>query len=386
MNFDTVVNRYGTLCDKWDYLERYYGESGMLGLWVADMDFPVPEEVHDAIMQRAKHPIYGYTETDEDYYDPMIAWYKVRNGFQLAKEWITYTCGVIPATAFMIQAFTEEGDKVILQEPVYHPFKKCICDNNRVPLINELAYDGQRYTMDIDDLESQIDERTKMMILCNPHNPVGRVWTEEELRAVGELCIRHGILLVADEIHSDLIYEGHKHVPFAAISKEFADNCIMCNAPNKTFNIAGLQGSNIIIPNPQIRQKYQDHLKKFHLSGPTPLTIAATKSAYEHGEAWFKALMGYLSENVRLVESSFKDRLPQVRVVQPEGTYMVWLDFRGTGLSMDEINDKLIHEAKVALNDGYMFGESGAGFQRMNIACPKTVLQEAIDRIVRTFG
>ena len=386
MDFDKQIDRYGTYCDKWDYLERYYGEKGMLGLWVADIDFAVPQAVSDAILKRAQHPIYGYTEPDDDYYDPMIAWYKTHTGFQIEKDWITYTCGVIPAVAFLIQAFSQEGDKVIIQEPVYHPFKKAIVDNNRVPLINELHADGKHYTMDLEDLERQIDERTKIMILCNPHNPVGRVWKREELLAVGNLCRRHHILVISDEIHSDIVFRGNKHIPFPSLGKEYGDICVMCNAPNKTFNIAGLQGANIIIPNQQIRETYQAHLKKFHLSGPTPFTLEATKTAYEQGEAWYQQLIAYLEENIALVERFFPEKCPSVKVISPEGTYMVWLDFRGTGLSTDQINETLIHKAKVALNDGAMFGKSGESFQRMNVACPRATLREALERIAAAFN
>ncbi len=386
--FDTVIDRYGTYCDKWDYLERYYGEQGMLGLWVADMDFAVAEPIQKAIAERVQHPIYGYTEIDENlnFYDPMIAWYAKKQNYTIEKEWIQYAPGVIPAIAFAMQAFTKEGDKVIIQEPVYHPFKKTILDNNRIPLINELIYDGTTYHMDLESLEAQIDEKTTMMILCSPHNPVGRVWTKEELTAVGELCIRHHILLIVDEIHSDIVLPPHHHTVFATISEEFADMCILCNAPTKTFNIAGLNGSNIIIKNPELRKIYAEHVAKFHLSGPTCITMAAFSAAYAQGESWHNEMMMYLQENVKLVADTFAEKLPTVKVVPTEGSYMMWLDFNGTGLDMDEINRRLISEAKVALNDGYMFGKSGAGFQRMNVACPKSVLQEALDRIIAAFA
>lgn len=385
MIFDTIIDRKNTYCDKWDYLERYYGEKDMLGLWVADMDFAVPQAITDAIVKRAAHPIYGYTETDEHYYDAMIEWYCRRHDFTIEKEWIVYGPGVIPAICFLIQAFSEEGDKVIIQEPVYHPFKKCILSNNRVPLINELSYDGERYQMDLKALEGQIDEKTKLMILCSPHNPVGRVWTKEELTELGSLCIRHNILLIADEIHGDIIYSGYKHIPFASISKEFADHCVLCNAPNKSFNIAGLQGCNVIIKNPAIRKRYLEYIDKFHMAEFTPLSMAAHQAAYAHGGEWFDELLVYLEGNIRFTIDYLQENLPAVKVVPPEATYMIWLDFRGTGLSMDEINDRLIKEAKVALNDGYMFGETGAGFQRMNIACPRKIVEQALERIVSAF-
>lgn len=386
MNFDTIIDRRNTYCDKWDYLERYYGEKDMLGLWVADMDFAVPKAVNEAIRKRTEHPIYGYTETDENYYDAMIEWYRKRQNFEIKKEWISYAPGVIPAICFLISAFTEEGDKVIIQEPVYHPFKKSILDNGRVPLINELVFDGEKYRMDLDALEAQIDEKTKMMILCSPHNPIGRVWTREELTAVGELCMRHDILLVADEIHGDIVYPGHKHIPFAALSEEFADHCVVCNAPNKTFNIAGLQGGNVIIKNPQIREKYRKYAGRFHLAEFTPFSMVAHQAAYRHGEKWFEELLVYLEENIRFTSEYLKTHLPCVKVIQPEATYMVWLDFRGTGLSPEEVNDRLIKKAKVAFNDGGMFGTSGEGFQRMNVACPREILETALCRVADAFA
>jgi len=385
-DFDKLVDRYGTYCDKWDYLERYYGEKDMLGLWVADMDFPVPPAVAEAVTARAAHPIYGYTETDEDFYDGMIAWYEKRHGFHIEKEWITYTCGVIPAIAFLIQTFSEEGDKVIIQEPVYHPFKKTIVDNHRQPLINELVCEDGVYKMDLESLERQVDDRTKLMILCSPHNPVSRVWTREELEQVCEFCLRHHILLIADEIHCDIVFGDRKHTSIGTLDDRFVNNSIICNAPNKTFNIAGLQGSSIIIKDPELRRRYQEHMALFHLSGPTPITMAAFQAGYQHGGPWLDALLAYLAENIALVERRIREELPAVKVTRTEGTYMMWLDFRGTGLTMDEINDCLIHKAKVALNDGFMFGESGAGFQRMNIACPRSILQQALDRMIRAFG
>lgn len=385
MNFDTIIDRTNTYCDKWDYLERYYGEKGMLGLWVADMDFAVPDVVNEAILERAKHPIYGYTETDENYYDAMIEWYRKRQGYSIEKDWITYAPGVIPAICFLISAFSQEGDKIIIQEPVYHPFKNSILTNRRVPLINELVYEDGKYRMDLDALEEQIDDRTKIMLLCSPHNPIGRVWTKEELTAVGELCIKHNILLVSDEIHGDIVYSGYKHIPFASISEKFADHCVICNAPNKTFNIAGLQGSNVIIKNPDIRKKYREYVARFHLAEFTPFSMAAHQTAYKYGGEWVDELLQYLEKNIEFTMGYLQKNLPCVTAVRPEATYMIWLDFNGTGLSMDEINERLVKKAKVAFNDGFMFGEKGAGFQRMNIACPRKIIEMALERITEAF-
>lgn len=387
MNFDTVIDRSGTYCDKWDYLKRYYGEDGMLGLWVADMDIASPPCVVDAVVKRARHPIYGYTEIDEanSFYDGMISWYERRHKYHIEKDWILFASGVVPAINYAIQTFSEEGDKVIIQEPVYHPFKQSILSNNRVPLINELKFNGERYVMDLDDLERKIDEKTKILLLCSPHNPVGRVWHRDELTALGELAVRHNLLVISDEIHCDLVLGDTPHTCFPAISQELAGRVILCNAPTKTFNFPGLQGCSVIIPSPQIRTKFQSYLERFHLQGPTPIWMAATEAAYRDGEAWLDSLLEYFRQSVAFMDDFLKRELPQVHLIPPDGTYMCWLDFRGTGLSPEEINDRLIKKAKVAFNDGAMFGACGEGFQRVNIGCPRSILQEALTRIADAF-
>lgn len=386
-DFDTVIDRSGTYSDKWDYLKRYYGEDGMLGLWVADMDFACPPCVVDAVVKRAGHPIYGYTEIDENnsFYDGMISWYERRHNYHIEKDWIIFASGVIPAINYAIQAFSDEGDKIVIQEPVYHPFKNSILSNRRVPLINELKYDGEKYVMDLEDLERKIDEKTKILILCSPHNPVGRVWTRKELTAIGELALRRNLLVIADEIHGDLVLGENEHICFPSISEEFSNHTILCNAPTKTFNFPGLQGCSIIIPNADIRAKYEAYLERFHLQGPTPIWMAATEAAYLGGEAWLEELLEYLRGNVAFLDEFLKKELPQARLIPPDGTYMCWVDFRGTGLTPDEINDRIIKKAKVAFNDGAMFGESGAGFQRVNVACPRSILREAFERITAAF-
>ena len=384
-DFDSVIDRRNTFSIKWDSLEYIYGEKDLLPLWVADMDFPAPTAVTEAIIERAKHPIYGYTETSDDYYNSIIKWNKRRYGYEIEKEWICHSPGVVPGINWLIQCLTKVGDKIIIQEPVYHPFKHGIQNNERIPVINELSFNDGYYQMDLKKLEALIDEKTKLLILCNPHNPVGRVWTREELIALGELCLKYGITVISDEIHGDLIYKDYKHIPFASISEDFADICITCSAPTKTFNLAGLQCSNIIIKNPDLRKKLTEYLNKLHLQGPTPLSIVGVQAAYNYGEPWLEKLLVYLEANVNLVINFLKASLPSIKVIRPQGTYLLWLDFRGTGLSREEINQKLLKEAKVALNDGYMFGEMGYGFQRMNIACPKSILEEALKRIASAF-
>ncbi|MGM9972602.1 MAG: MalY/PatB family protein [Clostridiaceae bacterium] len=384
-DFESIIDRKNTSSIKWDSLEKIYGEKDLLPLWVADMDFPSPKEVTEAIIERAKHPIYGYTETSDDYYNAIINWNQRRYCYEIKKEWIIYSPGVVPAINWLIQCLTEAGDKIIIQEPVYHPFKKGIITNERIPVINELAFKDDSYQMNLEELEGLIDEKTKLLILCNPHNPVGRVWSKDELTALGELCLKHGIIVIADEIHGDLVYKNYKHIPFASISPYFADICITCSAPTKTFNLAGLQCSNIIIKNPDLRKKLTEYLNKLHLQGPTPLSIAGVQAAYNYGEPWLESLLSYLEDNVKFTMDFFKENLPSVKVIKPQGTYLLWLDFRGTGLNREEINERLLKKAKVALNDGYMFGELGYGFQRMNIACPRTILKQALSRIASAF-
>ncbi|WP_426348237.1 MalY/PatB family protein [Alloiococcus sp. CFN-8] len=384
-DFDRIIDRINTSSIKWDLLENIYGEKDLLPLWVADMDFPSPKEVTAAITERAKHPIYGYTAISDDYYNAIISWNKRRYGYEIEKDWIFHSPGVVPAINWLIQCLTEKGDKIIIQEPVYHPFKHGIEINERIPVINELSFKDDSYEMNLEELQGLIDDKTKVLILCNPHNPVGRVWSKSELIALGELCLKHGIIVIADEIHGDLIYKNYKHIPFASISEEFSDICITCSAPTKTFNLAGLQCSNIIIKNPELRKKLAEYLDKLHLQGPTPLSIVGVQAAYNYGEPWLEALLSYLEDNVKFTMGFIKENLPSVKVIPPQGTYLLWLDFRGTGLNREEINERLLKKAKVALNDGYMFGKLGYGFQRMNIACPKTILKEALTRITLAF-
>ena len=384
-DFDSVIDRKNTFSLKWDSVENIYGEKDLLPLWVADMDFPSPKEVTEAIIKRVKHPIYGYTKTSDDYYNAIINWNKRRYGYEIKKEWIFHSPGVVPAINMLIQCLTEAGDKIIIQEPVYHPFKHGIINNERIPVINELTFEDGFYKMNLEELEELIDDKTKLLILCNPHNPVGRVWSKNELTALGDICLKHGIIVIADEIHGDLIYKNYKHIPFASISEELANICITCSAPTKTFNLAGLQCSSIIVKNPDLRKKLTEYLNKLHLQGPSTLSIAGVQAAYNYGEPWLESLLVYLENNVKFTIDFFKENLPSVKVIPPQGTYLLWLDFRGTGLDREEINKKLLKKAKVALNDGYMFGELGNGFQRMNIACPRAILKEALSRIASAF-
>ncbi len=384
-DFNRIINRKNTNSIKWDALKEIFGQDDLIPLWVADMDFPAPEEVTQALIERAKHPIYGYSNLGEEYYNAIINWTKQRHNWSIEKDWIMYTPGVVPAINWIIQSFTAPGDKIIIQEPVYHPFKNSIALNDRITVNNELKFENGVYRMDFENLEASIDKDVKLFILCNPHNPVGRVWEKWELERLGEICLKHNILVVSDEIHSDLIYEGYTHIPFASISQKFADNSIVCTAPTKTFNLAGLQCSNIIIPNKKVRDAFKSTLEKQHIQEATPFGIAGVQAAYQHGEQWLNEVMKYINNNLEFMIDYLNKNLPEVKVIKPQGTYLIWVDFRGLKISREELNNILLNKAKVALNDGYMFGESGYNFQRINIACPKPLLEEALKRICEAF-
>lgn len=384
-NLDRVINRKGTNSVKWDALNDFFGKDDLIPLWVADMDFPAPDEATEALIERAQHPIYGYSVLDDRYYNSIINWFSKKHKWNIEKDWIIYTPGVVPAINWLIQSLTEAGDKIIIQEPVYHPFKESIKLNGRIPVNNELKLQDGSYVMDLENLEACIDDKVKLLILCNPHNPVGRVWTKEELEKLGRICLKHNIIVVSDEIHCDLTYKGYNHIPFASISEEFANNSIVCTAPTKTFNLAGLQCSNIIIPNRTLRDKFNNIINKQHIQTATPFGIVGVQAAYENGEKWLQEVMEYIEGNLEYMIDFFKENIPEIKVIKPQGTYLVWLDFRSLNISRKELNNILINKSKVALNDGYMFGKSGENFQRINIACPRCILEEGLKRMERQF-
>ncbi len=380
-DLNRVISRSNTQSIKWDAFKKYKSQKDIIPLWVADMDFPAPEAVTDAIINRARHPIYGYSAPGKEYYDSIIKWNKKRHDFQIERDWIVYSPGVVPAINWLIQSFTEPGDKIIIQEPVYHPFRLGIEANGCIAIKNQLKFDGSKYVMDYEDFEASIDEKTKLFILCSPHNPVGRVWTLEELKKIGEICLKHNLLVIADEIHGDLIYKGYKHIPFASISESFAKHSITLNAPSKTFNLAGLQCSNVIIPDEGLRNRFKETLDRAHIQGPTPFGIVGVQAAYEQGENWLEEVLSYVEANLDFMIRYFEENLPKAKVIRPEGTYLVWIDFTKLDLSREELNKLLLEKASVALNDGYMFGESGNKYQRINIACPRILLEEGLKRI-----
>lgn len=380
-DFDKEIHRVDTASIKWDEVENLFGEKDILPMWVADMDFRSPEPVLEALKKRAEHGIFGYTTRTNSYYEAVVNWMKRRHHWDVKKEWVCHSPGVVPALSLIVQTFTKPGDKIIIQPPVYYPFKSVVEKNNRSIVFNPLKFKNGQYVMDYEDLVNKIDPATKMMILCSPHNPVGRVWTKQELIQLGEICLQHDILIVSDEIHFDLILKGNVHTPFAAISEAFAQHSIICTAPSKTFNLAGLQTSNIIIANEGLRKKFKNTVDTLSLGLTSTFGLVATESAYRYGDEWLEQLLDYLQQNLDFLTDYIETNIKELKVIRPEGTYLVWIDCRELGLNAKELEHLIQKEAKVALDEGYIFGESGKGFTRMNIACPRSILEEGLKRI-----
>jgi len=356
-------------------------------MWVADMDFISPRSVVNALTARAQHGIYGYTAPTQDFYQSVVRWMQRRHDWEIAPEWICITPGIVPALNMLVRAFVSPGDRVLIQPPVYRPFYRAIQNNNAELAFNPLVYEDGRYRMDIEDLEAKCrDPKVKMAILCNPHNPVGRVWTREELAQFGEICIDHGVLVVSDEIHGDLIYKGNIFTPFANANDSFSQNSIICTSPSKTFNLAGLQTSCVVIPNEDLRSSFEKVLQSNGLSGISTFGVVAAQAAYDHGEEWLVRLLEYIEDNLKYLEQYIAEHIPQLTVVRPEGTYLVWLDCHRLRLGKWELKQFMLEEAKVYLEEGFIFGPEGEGFERINIACPRATLVEALDRIRQAVG
>ncbi|MHB1653203.1 MAG: MalY/PatB family protein [Desulfitobacteriaceae bacterium] len=385
-DFDRVIERGNTNSVKWDFNHTIFGTSDVLPMWVADMDFEAPQPVVEALVEKAKHGIFGYVEAAESYYEAIIHWMRRRHHWEVEKDWITFSPGVVPALIWLVRALVRPGEKVVLQSPVYPPFSRAIENNGAELLNNQLKLENGHYVIDFVDLEQKLKSEAKMLILCNPHNPVGRVWKREELVRLGQLCLEHNVIVVSDEIHSDLVYQGHEHIPFATLSEEMAMNSIVCTAPSKTFNLAGLQTSNIIIPNPKLRRVFRETLTVNSIHHPNVFGLIGLEAAYRQGEEWLDQLLDYLEENLNFLRKFLERNVPKVKVIIPEGTYLVWLDFRELGLEPKELQEFLLKKAKVALNAGWTFGPGGEGFERLNMACPRSILQEGLERIARAVN
>lgn len=382
-SFEKRVDRSNSNCIKWDTVKELYGCEEVIPMWIADMDFEIEPSIVKAIQERLEHSVLGYTFTPNSYYDAVISWFKKRFDWNVEKEWIKFSPGVVPGVNSIIAAYTKPGDEVILQTPVYHPFYKLVKNNGCQVIENPLIYDGEKYEMDFENLESIITDRTRMIILCSPHNPVGRVWTKDELKKLGDICIKHNVLIVSDEIHADIIYKPYKHTVFSSISHEFAENSIICTAPNKTFNIAGLQTANIIIKNEKLRKEFDIQLDKHCVHEPNVFGAIAQEAAYSNGEEWYNGLMEYLTENLKFTIDFFEKRIPKIKLVKPEGTYLLWLDCTNLNMNASDLKDFFVKKCKVGFNDGSMFGIKGEMFQRMNIATSREIIKDALERIER---
>jgi len=382
-DFDRPVDRRGTLSYKWDQSEKLFGASDVLPLWVADMDFPSPPAVVEAIRRRAEEGIYGYTIRDEAYTDAVLDWFRRRHGWDIPREWLVDTPGVVTALSLAVELFTEPGDRVILQSPVYYPFYDVIRMNSREVAKNPLVIRDGRYETDWDQLEGLMRDGARMLLLCSPHNPGGRVWSREELVRLGELALKYGVFVASDEIHCDLVFRGHRHVPFASLSEAFARNSITCLAPTKTFNLPGIPASFAVIPDPERRRRFVARMKALSLHMASFFAPTAVKAAYGHGAEWLDAMLDYVWGNVEYALAFFAERLPELKPMRPEGTYLLWVDCRALGLDAQGIKDLMYRGAKVAFSEGSVFGSEGEGFVRINLACPRAMLREALERFAR---
>ncbi|MBD9273840.1 MULTISPECIES: MalY/PatB family protein [Clostridium] len=381
-DFDTPIDRTHTWSIKHDFKKENGKADDILPLWVADMDFRSPDSVVEALKKAVDHGIFGYSRADESYFDAVAAWYQKRHHLTLQPEWMTCTPGIVFALSIAVRAFTQEGDAVLIQPPVYHPFSRAILRNKRTLVENPLVLKDGHYEMDLEELEQKVlDEHVKLMILCNPHNPVGRVWTREELTALADICLRHHVYVISDEIHGDFVWQGHEQTPYASISEEACLHSMMCTAPSKTFNLAGMATSNLFIPDPEMRRKFRSELLDVGQENMNRLGLFACRAAYEGGGEWLDQLIGYLAGNLALVRDFCKNRVPQIQLVEPEGTYLAWLDCRELGMTDDELMAFFSNEAKVWLDPGTHSGEQGSGFMRFNLGSSRSVIAQALDQI-----
>ena len=383
-NFDEIIDRRNTDCLKYDFAVERGKPADVLPLWVADMDFRTAPHIIEKAVADASLGIYGYTESKDDYFQAVANWYSTYFDWNVEKKWLVKTPGIVFAIGLAIKALTKEGDGVMIQQPVYYPFSEVIKDNDRKLVNNALVLRNGHYEIDFEDFEQKIiQEQVKLFVLCSPHNPVGRVWTKEELQKVGEICLKYGVKVVSDEIHSDFVYGDRKHYVFTTVDPRFEEFSIVCTAPSKTFNLAGLQASNIFIPNVQIRKAFLKQMSAVGYSQLNMIGLHACKAAYETGREWLEELKVYLKGNLDFVREYLEQNLPQIKLIEPEGTYLIWLDCRALGLPEAKLEHLIVHEAKLWLDSGAIFGKDGEGFERINIACPRAVLEEACKRLCR---
>ena len=385
-NFDEIIDRQKTDSIKYDLRKLIFGREDVLPMWVADMDFKTPDFIIESIKNRLNHPVLGYTLEPSGMDEAIMDWMKTRHGWHIRKEWIVSGPAVVPSMAVLVHAFSDPRDEIIVQKPVYFPFFRTITNHNRYILNNPLTNRNGRYEMDLDDLIKKITPRTKMIFLCNPHNPGGRVWREKELKALADICLENNILIISDEIHSDLVLFGNKHIPTASINEDISRNTITCMSSSKTFNTAGLASAYVIISNLKNRRIYKEKLNDFHLNIGNIAGLFAQEAAYRNGSEWLEQLLKYLEGNIDYLADFMQNHLPSVKVMKPEGTYLVWMDFRDANIDTKKLKKFIIEEAGLGLSDGFLFGEEGLGFQRLNLACPRSVLKKGLEGLLKAFN
>ena len=383
LDFDKIIDRTNTDSLKYDFAVERGMPKGILPLWVADMDFPTSSYILDAIKERTEHGIFGYSDVKDEYFDAVRTWMNKRHGWKVNKEWMITTPGVVFALAMAVRAYTKVEDGVLILQPVYYPFGKVIEDNKRKLVVSNLMLmEDNRYHMDLEDVESKIVQgNVKMLIMCSPHNPVSRVWSKEELCALGDICLKHNVIIMSDEIHADFVYEDNKHYVLADLDEKYAQITITATAPSKTFNIAGLQVSNVFISNKDLRDRFVEEIATTGYSQINSLGIVACRAAYEHGEEWYQAMLKYVKDNIDFLDEYLKNNIPILKMIKAEGTYLVWIDCRQLGIEDNELEDLVVNKAGLWLDGGTMFGEAGSGFQRINVACPRKTLKNALDKL-----
>ena len=387
LDFDTVIDRKGTRSLKYDFAVRRGKPKDVLPLWVADMDFQTSSYITDALEDMVKHGVFGYSESEEHYFGAVQNWMERHYNWHVKESWMTKTPGIVFALAMAVKAYTQENDAVLIQPPVYYPFKEVVEDNHRRLVNNTLVLGGDgTYTIDYEDFEKKIiEENVKLFILCNPHNPVGRVWTKEELERLGDICLKHGVFVVSDEIHADFVFE-RKHTVFSEVKEAYRDISMICTSPSKTFNIAGLQISNIFISNPEKATAFRRQVAAAGYSQVGLPGLVACEAAYRHGDEWLEGVLAYIKANAEFTRAYLQEHLSRVKMTKLVGTYLVWLDFRDYGLTDKELDEKILNQAGLWLDSGAVFGKCGEGFQRINIACPRKTLQQALDRLIDVFA
>ena len=383
-DFDKIIDRHGTNCLKFDFAKERGKNGDELSLWVADMDFQVAKPITDALQAQVNHGIYGYSEVKSDYFDIVKNWFKDNFDWEIKKGSLVKTPGVVYAIAMAVKAFTKEGEAVIIQQPVYYPFSEMIIANNRKLVNSPLVLKDGRYEIDFEDFEKKIVENNvKLFILCSPHNPVGRVWSVEELKRIGDICIKHDVVIFSDEIHADFVYEPNKHHVFASLGESYAANSVIATAPSKSFNIAGLQVSNIFIENKKLRDAFRNEIVKSGYSQLNTMGLVAARAAYESGKEWLDEVRAYIKDNLIFFRDYLKENIGELSLIEPEGTYLVWVDFRKLGLSEKQREDLIVNKAKLWIDSGAMFGVDGEGFERFNIACTRSYLKQALDSLAK---